>query len=185
MRRSTPIALPAWKPVSLHGSGSARASRRRRGANAGAEGRHRRVTLQRRASGTESLSLSDTAFWQPRRYWGGKRGGCRPSRQYYACNHVYANDRQRNEGEIRAGPPSSRPNAPSLKFVRIRCDDMSTATTAPTQPEQSPENPRRFNRLSRRALHLVCANDAIRGSRSIKAAEPSCMCTGCWRNSRR
>ena len=37
---------------------------------------------------------------------------------------ICANDGHRPEGEIRVRLPSLRTNAPSLKFVRIRCGDI-------------------------------------------------------------
>ena len=50
---------------------------------------------------------------------------------YYAYNRSCANDGHRPEGEIQARQPSARANAPSLDFVRIRCDDKGVMTCRP------------------------------------------------------
>ena len=137
MRRSTPIALPAWKPVSLHGSGSARASRRQRGANAGAAGRHRRVTLQRRASGTEWLSLSDTAFRQPRRYWGGKRDQRNSYRRRYdqPCRNTFDTRRIRR---LNCRLPTRVRTDPSVFDSKcIRVDDGCVSMSDKGTPVES------------------------------------------------
>ena len=75
------------------------------------------------------------------RYWAGKSGNRDSYRQKYPCDALCTNAPLRPEGLIPAGPPSPRPNAPNLNFLRIRGDDTSTAIVDPVKPNQSPENP--------------------------------------------
>ena len=86
------------------------------------------------------MQQSGESSGSPRRYWGGKSGNRDSYRQKYPCDALCTNATLRPEGLIPAGPPSPRPNAPNLNFVRIRGDDTSTAIVDPVKPNQSPEN---------------------------------------------
>ena len=88
--------------------------------------------------GAVALSIALVSCESRCRYRGRNSGELRPCRQYYACNRQIANDGHRPEGEIRARPPSPRPNALNLNFARIQFDDTSTAIVNSGQPVQSP-----------------------------------------------
>lgn len=72
----------------------------------------------------------------------------------------------RPEGPFRTRPPSPRPSARSLNFVRIRCDDMSAAAVNPAQPAEPGARSRRIK--AQRSPHSVTRAEIRRSAPRLR-----------------